>query len=232
MPIPLTRRAVALLAAGLPLAGALAAAPQAAASPLYACVKKGGDAHVFTKKPKCKKGEAKVSWNSVGPAGKNGANGSNGTNGTNGSNGSNGETGPIGPSTSYQNLDASHTLPEPGGGLGTPINTLTLPAGTYLVIGTGTITRSGLSNGSSADQTVQLRRGGTAEPLAEFTAVCGQESGGEATASYSITRLVTVTGTSEPISLNAFDSTSSGTGSTAKAGALTATLVGSGSGAL
>jgi len=235
MSTSLIRRAAVLLAGASPVIFALAMTPQADASTVYACVKKGGNAHVFTKKPKCKKGEAKVSWNSEGPAGKtgsSGANGSNGTNGTAGTNGKNGEAGPAGPSLSYQSIDASHTLPEPGGGLGTPINTLTLPAGTYLVIGTGTITRSGLSNGVSADQTVQLRRGATEELLANFTVVCSQASGGVATASYSITRLVTVTGTSEPISLNAYDSTSFGTGSVASEGALTATLVGEGSGAL
>ncbi len=63
---------------------AFAAASQAQASTLYACVKKNGSARIYSKKPKCKKGESKLSWNTAGPAGKNGANGTNGTNGTNG----------------------------------------------------------------------------------------------------------------------------------------------------
>lgn len=61
---------------------AFAAASQAQASTLYACVKKNGTARIYSKKPKCKKGESKLSWNTTGPAGKNGANGSNGSNGS------------------------------------------------------------------------------------------------------------------------------------------------------
>lgn len=74
--------AVALIAALM--VAALAAASQAQASTLYACVKKNGSAKVYTKKPKCKKGEKLLSWNTVGPAGKNGEKGANGANGTNG----------------------------------------------------------------------------------------------------------------------------------------------------
>lgn len=66
---------------------AFAAASQAQASTLYACVKKNGTARIYSKKPKCKKGESKLSWNTTGPAGKNGANGSNGSNGSAGTNG-------------------------------------------------------------------------------------------------------------------------------------------------
>ncbi len=84
-------RAMAVLAAtGALLLAAFAAAPQAEASTLYACVKKGGTAKVFTKSPKCKKHETKISWNTEGPTGKNGTNGTNGTNGSNGTNGTNG----------------------------------------------------------------------------------------------------------------------------------------------
>ena len=71
----------------------LAASPQAGASTLYACVKKNGSAHIYAKKPKCKKHEKKLSWNTEGPAGKNGLNGTNGSNGTNGKNGTNGVNG-------------------------------------------------------------------------------------------------------------------------------------------
>lgn len=60
---------------------ALAGAAQAQASTIYACAKKNGTARVYTKKPKCKKGEKLLSWNTTGPAGKNGANGANGSNG-------------------------------------------------------------------------------------------------------------------------------------------------------
>jgi hypothetical protein len=73
------------------LFAALAATSQASASTLYACVKKNGSARVFSKKPKCKKGETKLSWNNEGAAGKNGLNGNNGLNGLNGTNGTSGK---------------------------------------------------------------------------------------------------------------------------------------------
>jgi hypothetical protein len=100
------RAVVALVATGALLLAAFAVASQAEASTLYACVKKSGSAHIFTKKPKCKKGESKLTWNSEGPAGKNGANGSNGTNGTNGTSGTNGTNG-----TNGQDLTSHTPLP-------------------------------------------------------------------------------------------------------------------------
>lgn len=89
------RTLIVLAAIAALLTAAFAAAPQAEASSLFACVKKSGNARIFSKKPKCKKGETKLSWNSQGPAGKNGVNGINGVgkegppgkNGTNGSDG-------------------------------------------------------------------------------------------------------------------------------------------------
>jgi hypothetical protein len=93
MSIPLTRRALAVLAAAGALLLAGLAASQADASTLYACVKKNGNARIFSNKPKCKKGEKKFSWNIEGLAGRNGANGVNGTNGINGINGINGKEG-------------------------------------------------------------------------------------------------------------------------------------------
>jgi hypothetical protein len=47
-------------------------------------VKKNGATRIFTKKPKCKHGEKTLSWNTVGPAGRNGTNGTNGINGVKG----------------------------------------------------------------------------------------------------------------------------------------------------
>jgi hypothetical protein len=69
------------------LFGTLAVAPDAGAATLYACVKKNGTVRFFTKKPKCKRGETKLSWNAEGLPGRNGRNGLNGLNGTNGTNG-------------------------------------------------------------------------------------------------------------------------------------------------
>jgi|GEM_PF-3121847 len=87
------RGIVVLVTVGALLVAALAVTSQAQASTLYACVKKNGTARVFTKKPKCKKGESKLSWGNVGPGGKNGAGGANGANGKNGTNGTEGKEG-------------------------------------------------------------------------------------------------------------------------------------------
>src|SRR6478609_9585228 len=87
-------RGVAVLAAAtFTLFAALATASQAGAATYYACVKRNGAAHVYTKKPRCRRGEKLLSWNNVRPAGRNGTNGENGTNGTNGTKGADGETG-------------------------------------------------------------------------------------------------------------------------------------------
>jgi hypothetical protein len=97
MSTSITRRGILLLAAAtISLLAALATASQAGAATYYACVKKNGSAHIYTKKPKCKRGESKLSWNNVGPAGRNGVNGLNGKNGANGVNGVSGKEGPAG----------------------------------------------------------------------------------------------------------------------------------------
>jgi hypothetical protein len=84
------RRGVLAAAITTALLIGLLAASQAQASTLYACVKKNGTAHLYSKKPKCKKGEKKINWNNTGPAGKNGANGSNGGAGAGGAAGKDG----------------------------------------------------------------------------------------------------------------------------------------------
>ncbi|HWD10569.1 MAG TPA: collagen-like protein [Solirubrobacteraceae bacterium] len=100
-----TRRTTAVIvAAGALLLAALAVAPTANAATLYACVKKSGSAHIYAKKPKCKKHETKLSWSAEGPAGKNGL---NGLSGANGKEGPAGATGPQGPGASTFTFDAS-----------------------------------------------------------------------------------------------------------------------------
>jgi hypothetical protein len=90
----ITTRGVGVVTAVMfALVAALATASQARAATYYACVKKNGSAHVYTNKPRCRRGEKLLSWNSIGPAGRNGRNGTNGENGTNGANGADGETG-------------------------------------------------------------------------------------------------------------------------------------------
>jgi hypothetical protein len=115
MSIATNRRAVAVLTAlGALLLAAFAAAPQAEASTIYACVKKkSGTARFVTKKTKCKKGETKVSWNTEGLAGKNGANGTNGATGkegTAGKEGSPGKNGLNGTAVAYAEVNSTGTL--------------------------------------------------------------------------------------------------------------------------
>jgi hypothetical protein len=90
----ISRRGVAAIAAAtFALFVALATASQAGAARYYACVKKNGSAHIYTKKPRCRRGEKRLSWNNIGPSGPAGRNGRNGTNGKNGTNGATGATG-------------------------------------------------------------------------------------------------------------------------------------------
>jgi hypothetical protein len=83
----------ALAAASTLLLSGLVIAPQAGASTLYACVKKSGTARFVSARTRCRRGEAKLSWNTQGVAGKNGSPGKNGTTGKNGANGKNGASG-------------------------------------------------------------------------------------------------------------------------------------------
>lgn len=91
----------ALIAAGALVLLALAYAPQAQATTIYACIKKkGGGARIVTRTSRCKKGEFKVAWDTQGPQGPQGPRGPQGLRGYQGSRGSTGltgSTGPIGP---------------------------------------------------------------------------------------------------------------------------------------
>lgn len=113
------RAIVALSAAGALLVTALAAAPQAEAKTIYACVKKkGGAVRILSAKTKCKKGESNISWNTSGPAG---AIGLPGVKGATGATGATGPTGPMGPGATKASLfevpkagDAEHKVLESG----------------------------------------------------------------------------------------------------------------------
>lgn len=85
MPRRILRLAALVVAASA--VSLFASSSASGAGTLYACVKKNGSAHLFAKKPKCHKGEKRLSWNTVGPAGQKGAPGANGVNGVNGSSG-------------------------------------------------------------------------------------------------------------------------------------------------
>lgn len=99
-------RASAALAAvsALPLA-ALAVAPEAHGSIIFACAKQlGGSVHIVTSGTRCKRGEVKLRWvGATGPtgvrgeAGASGASGAQGVTGATGAEGAVGATGPAGP---------------------------------------------------------------------------------------------------------------------------------------
>ena len=92
------RGTVALAAVGALLLLALATAPWARASTIYACVKKrGGALHVVSKAAKCNRREPKQSWSKSGPTGAMGVESVNGVSGAGGPSGANGVTGATGP---------------------------------------------------------------------------------------------------------------------------------------
>jgi len=152
-------RATAVLAAtGALLLAAFAMAPQAEASTIYACVKKkSGSARVFTKKPKCKKGETKISWNTEGLAGNNGTNGTNGTNGKEGVAGKEGKEGANGAVAGYS-LTHSAGVEFQSGSEGSPttIASRALPAGNYLVNGKTELLMSNTKAGGEASVSCKL----------------------------------------------------------------------------
>ncbi len=88
------RATIVSLACAALLVGVLAIAPPAHAATLYACVKKNGNAHIYAKKPRCRKGERRLSWGTSGPAGRDGAQGARGENGVRGEAGAEGEVAP------------------------------------------------------------------------------------------------------------------------------------------
>jgi hypothetical protein len=98
MPTRTKRSALtAVLSASTLLLSGLAAAPQAGAATLYACVKKrGGTARFVSARTNCRRGETKLSWNTQGVPGRNGSNGKTGAAGKNGTNGKNGADGKAG----------------------------------------------------------------------------------------------------------------------------------------
>ena len=165
MSTPSLRRVLmTLMAAAALMIGVLAGASSANASTLYACVKKNGSAHIYSKKPKCKKGESKLSWNSSGPAGKNGANGTNGANGSNGAAGTNGAVaGYVVAQTGFIDITKEKKL----------ILSKTLPAGNFLVSAKVETSAAGKSSGLEESR-CELFDGATLDesqwsgPLQEF----------------------------------------------------------------
>jgi hypothetical protein len=123
----------------------------------YALASDGGTIHACVKKRshtlytgRCKTGDKRLSWNQVGPRGPKGATGAQGPKGTTGAAGPKGATGaqgpagPQGPSNGY----SSYTT----GAAGIPndnaahiVASLTVPAGSYMVIAKALISNSSLA---------------------------------------------------------------------------------------
>jgi hypothetical protein len=110
---------LAMLAAlGALLLVAITWAAPAKASTIYACVKKDGTARILTKRPRCKHGETKLSWNTTGPRGQNGANGTTGVTGKEGPAGKEGRTGTAGVTGATGPTGERGPTGPPGGGTG------------------------------------------------------------------------------------------------------------------
>jgi hypothetical protein len=114
---------------------ALVVTPSAGAATLYACVnKRTGAARLFSYKPRCKRGQERLSWNTEGPAGKNGTNGKNGATGKTGPTGKTGNPGSSGTNGAVKGYSESKagytefTKKEEA-----TILTKSLPAGNYIV---------------------------------------------------------------------------------------------------
>jgi hypothetical protein len=116
------------------LLGVLAAAPQASAATLYACVNRHtGSVRVFTRRPICRKHEVRVSWNTQGYVGKTGAPGKTGATGKTGPTGKTGLTGPPGPNGAANGYSASAKETEFTGKKEVTVVFKAVPAGNYIV---------------------------------------------------------------------------------------------------
>ena len=115
------------------LFGLLAMAPSTGAATLYACVKKSGDAHIYKKKPKCRKGQTRISWGSSGPSGPAGQRRTRweGRAGLRGEAGAGGEAGPP-PTTLWAGISNKGALVR--GGTGTVSATALLEPGAFEVV--------------------------------------------------------------------------------------------------
>jgi hypothetical protein len=161
---------------------ALAVASSAGASTLYACVnKRTGAARLFAYKPQCKRGQARLSWNTQGPAGRNGANGKNGATGKNGSNGKNGTNGTNGTSGTNGAVNGySASGPESvafTGGKEATILTKSLPAGNYIVTAKTVLSATATTTGIRAVAACELLDGGPPLDRSGWDAELAEDSG-------------------------------------------------------
>jgi hypothetical protein len=168
MSVPIPRWGLAMLATAGALLLAGLAASQANATTFYACTKKNGSARLFKKKPRCKRGESKLSWKEA-SAGRNGANGTNGVSGRDGAAGKEGKEGKEGkagltglpgvaPNVFVSNKDLKSNLAPlmsvlvpPGSAAGATISftILATDGGTQVATEAGTIYFNALTNVAS-----------------------------------------------------------------------------------
>jgi hypothetical protein len=96
------RSTATLLACAVGLLAALAAASQADAATIYACVKKtSGATRIVSRTARCKRGERRLSWSVAGPRGATGATGASGARGASGAAGANGTNGANGAAAGF-----------------------------------------------------------------------------------------------------------------------------------
>jgi len=163
---PFTNRRPAATAGALAVLSltALAAAPQAGAATIFACVNRHTHtARLFTHLPVCRRHETRVAWNTQGPAGRNGATGKTGAQGKQGIQGPKGEKGTNGANAADNGYYStqSGTLPittGPGSILGTE-----LPAGHYLVSAKVTTSANAKEAGGAEVECKLLLATGTGE---------------------------------------------------------------------
>ena len=160
------------------LLGVLAAAPQASAATLYACVNRHtGSVRVFTRRPVCRKHEIRVSWNTQGYVGKTGAPGKNGINGKNGANGKNGTNGTNGANGAANGYFVSvPEFTEFTGKTEATVLSEAIPAGSYIV-SAKTVVSSSAKASTRAASVCELLVGGVVADTAGWDAGLVEESG-------------------------------------------------------
>jgi hypothetical protein len=158
----------------------LAVASSAGASTLYACVnKRTGVARLFSYKPRCKRGQERLSWNTVGPAGKNGATGKNGAAGKNGSTGKEGpkgSTGPNGAVSGYSATKSEYTEFTASKEAPAVILTKSLDAGSY-ILSAKTVLSATANAPTRAAAACELLDGGPALDTSGWDAPLAEDSG-------------------------------------------------------
>jgi hypothetical protein len=129
---------------------------------IHACVRKGSHL-LYT--DRCKKGDKKLSWNRAGRRGPRGATGSEGAPGPEGPPGPQGVPGLEGPSSGYSTYQQRAVgIPIPNDNLGHTVASLTIPAGSYMVIAKTTVQNA--NSGEALDTCDLIAPGGSSNNAA------------------------------------------------------------------